>query len=60
MAVCTIEKANGALNKMIQQARLGNLCCVIVDVSTFYSHSLQMTQHFNTVVSFSFPANDSR
>jgi len=33
VAVCTIEKANVAINRLVQQGRLQELCCVIVDVS---------------------------
>ena len=33
VAVCTIEKANVAINRLVQQSRLDSLCCVIVDVS---------------------------
>jgi len=32
VAVCTIEKANVAINRLVQQGRLQELCCVIVDV----------------------------
>lgn len=31
VAVCTIEKANMAINKLIAEDRLGELCCVVVD-----------------------------
>ncbi|DBA82486.1 TPA: hypothetical protein ACH3X2_000714 [Trebouxia sp. C0005] len=31
VAVCTIEKANGAINKLVQEGRLGELTCVVVD-----------------------------
>ena len=33
LAICTIEKANVAINRLIQHSRLEELCCVIVDVS---------------------------
>lgn len=32
MAICTIEKANAAINRLVQQGQLDGLCCVIVDV----------------------------
>ena len=32
MAICTIEKANLAINRLVQRGRLGELCCVIIDV----------------------------
>ena len=31
VAVCTIEKANAAINRLAQEGRLGELCCVVVD-----------------------------
>ncbi|KAL0029501.1 hypothetical protein WJX77_012503 [Trebouxia sp. C0004] len=31
VAVCTIEKANVAINKLVQEGRLGELTCVVVD-----------------------------
>ncbi|KAK9815292.1 hypothetical protein WJX72_001157 [[Myrmecia] bisecta] len=31
VAVCTIEKANVAINKLILEGRLGELCCVVID-----------------------------
>jgi hypothetical protein len=31
VAVCTIEKANSAINRLAQEGRLGELCCVVVD-----------------------------
>ena len=31
MAVCTIEKANSALNRLVQEGRMHELCCIIVD-----------------------------
>ena len=30
VAVCTIEKANVAINRLVQEERLGELCCVVV------------------------------
>ena len=31
MAVCTMEKANVAINRLQAEGRLGELCCVVVD-----------------------------
>ncbi|PSC69888.1 helicase and polymerase-containing TEBICHI [Micractinium conductrix] len=31
VACCTIEKANVAINRLAQEGRLGELCCVVVD-----------------------------
>ena len=31
VAVCTIEKANGAVNRLVQEGRMHELCCIIVD-----------------------------
>lgn len=30
VAICTIEKANVAINRLAQEGRLGELCCVVV------------------------------
>lgn len=30
VAICTIEKANVAINRLLQEGRLGELCCVVV------------------------------
>ena len=30
--MCTIEKANVCINRLVQQGRLQELCCVVVDV----------------------------
>eukprot|EP00955_Chlamydomonas_euryale_P105658 365655-Chlamydomonas_euryale.AAC.16 len=31
VAVCTIEKANAAVNRLVQEGRVHELCCVVVD-----------------------------
>ena len=31
VAVCTIEKANVCINRLIQEGRLGELCCIVID-----------------------------
>lgn len=31
IAICTIEKANAAVNKLVADGRLGELVCIIVD-----------------------------
>eukprot|EP00798_Chlamydomonas_sp_ICE-L_P011821 gene11821-33942_t len=34
LAVCTIEKANVAINRLVQEGRMFELCCIIVDEPT--------------------------
>ena len=31
VAVCTIEKANVCINRLLQEGRLGELCCIVID-----------------------------
>ena len=58
VAVCTIEKANVAINRLVQQSRLHKLCCVIIDVSQTCRASI-LKEDDSSIVHLCFPSEPS-
>ena len=48
--VCTMEKANGYVNQLLQDGALASLCCIVVDELHMVRHSWQGLIHASAML----------